>query len=420
MSQLVEFVDPMIQRLLLATALGLFLGLEREWAHRSAGVRTFSLISLLGAVFTVLDAEGLLVVGAALVVVQGVALIVRGLLDPEEGLSLTTAASMLVAYGVGVLVGEGHTTAGVTVAVLSSFLLVLKRELHSFAWGLTRSELRSATEFGILAFVVYPLLPVGTTEVTFAGLTISAEPRLVWLLVVSVAAIGIVNYAIVKAYGSRGIAVTGFFGGLASSTAVVGTMLDHVRQRPEAISYAVAAVLLADAAMALRNLAIVLAFTLGTGPLFGLVVPLGVIIAGSVVVAAFTADWGESVDIDLESPFSLRNALGFGVLFALILVGSSLAKALLGNAGFLLAAALSGLVSSAGATTSAVLLYNGGALDANTAILGVMVATVASVGVKAALTLASPSRSFGYRVAVWSAGLTVGATAASVALLMGV
>ncbi|WP_254534999.1 MgtC/SapB family protein [Halomarina litorea] len=416
--QIPVVADGPLLRLMLAAALGLFLGLEREWSHRSAGIRTFSLITLLGALFTVLERDLLLAVGAVLVVLMGAALVVRGLFREDEGLSLTTATSMLIAYGVGVLVGVGLITEGVTVTILSSLLLILKRELHSFAWGLTRKEVRSATEFGVLAFVVYPLLPPGKMPVTVAGLDIAIEPRMVWLLVVSVAAIGIVNYAIVKAYGSRGIAVTGFFGGLASSTAVVGTMLDHVRQRPEAISYAVAAVLLADAAMAVRNLAIVLAFTLGTGPLVGLVVPLGVVIVGSVAVAAFTADWSESIEIDLESPFSTKNALSFGALFAIVLAASAVSQALFGDSGFLLAAALSGLVSSAGATTSAVVLYNGGAIGQQTAILGVMVATVASVLVKAGLTLAGPTRSFGYRVSVWSAGLAVAATGVSLALLV--
>jgi uncharacterized membrane protein (DUF4010 family) len=405
-------------RLVLAAALGLFLGIEREWSHRSAGVRTFSFITLLGALFTVLERDLLLVVGACMVLVMGSALIARGLFRQDDGLSLTTAVSMFVAYGVGVLVGSNLISEGVTVAVLSSLLLVLKRELHSFAWGLTREEVRSATEFGVLAFVIYPLLPPGEMPVTVLGLEIAIEPRMIWLLVVSVAAIGIVNYAIVKAYGSRGIAVTGFFGGLASSTAVVGTMLDHVKQRPSAVSYAVAAVLLADAAMAVRNLAIVLAFTLGRGPLVGLVVPLGVVVLGSVAVAAFTADWSETVEIDLESPFSMQNALGFGALFALVLVVSALAQALFGNSGFLLAAALSGLVSSAGATTSAVVLYNGGAIGQQTAILGVMIATVASVVVKAGLTVLGPTRAFGYRVSVWSAGLALAAASVSVAMLV--
>ncbi|RRJ31140.1 MgtC/SapB family protein [Halocatena pleomorpha] len=399
--------DPTLVRLVLAGALGLFLGLEREWSHRSAGVRTFSLISLLGAVFTVLDRSWLLVLGGVLIVVQGSVLALRGLLSAEDGFSLTTAVSMLVAYGVGVLVGSGLLLAGVTVAILSSLLLVLKRELHDFAWGLTKAELRSAVEFGVLAFVVYPILPAGEMTVDLAGLAIQVEPRVVWLLVVSVAAIGIANYAIVRSYGGRGIVVTGFFGGLVSSTAVVGAMIDHVRQHEHAVSYAVAAILLANAAMALRNLAIVVVFADDRSPVFGLVIPLGAVVLSSVIIAGLTADWAQRIDLDLDSPFSLRNALGFGALFAVVLVGSAIAKALFGDAGFVIAALLGSLVSSAGATTSAVVLYNGTVIGANTAILAVLGATLVSILVKAALTFAGPSRSFGYRVAAWSTALTV-------------
>lgn len=403
--------EPLV-RLVLAGALGLFLGLEREWSQKPAGIRTFALVSLLAAVFTVLDVPGLLVVGAVLVLVQGALLAVRGLLDEDAGLSLTTTVSMLVAYGVGALVAAGYVIEGVTVAVLSSMLLVLKRELHRFAWGLSREELRSTTEFAILAFVVYPLLPTGTVSLGAGGVAIAIEPRVIWLLVVTVAAIGIVNYAVVKNYGGRGVAVTGFFGGLASSTAVVGTMLDQVRQRPGAASYAVAAILLADAAMALRNLAIVLAFTIaGPRPLLGdAILPLGAVIVGSVVVAAVSADWHESVDLDLESPFSLRNSLAFGAIFAAIVVAGGLAQSQFGAAGFFATAILSGLVSSAGVTASTVSLYRTGDLAADTAVTAILLATASSIVVKAALTAAGPDRRFAYRVTAWS-GAVVAASA---------
>ncbi len=402
-------LDNEVVRIALAGALGLFLGLEREWSHKPAGIRTFTLISLLGAVFTLLDEEVLLFLGGLLVIVQGILLAVQGLTDEEEeGLSLTTSVSMLVSFGVGALVMQGYILVGVTVAVLSSLLLVLKRELHSLAWGLSREELRSAVEFAILAFVIYPLLP----DEQFA---FGIEPRVVWLMVVTVAAIGIVNYAVVTTYGGRGIAVTGFFGGLASSTAVVGTMLDHVRQRPEAASYGVAAILLADAAMAVRNLAIALAFTLPSGRpiLYGAVLPLGAVILGSVAIAAYTANWSEHVDIDLESPFSLRNALGFGAIFLLVIVGGALAQEQFGSAGFYVTALLSGLVSSAGATSSAVLLYMGGTLDAQTSVFGILLATASSIVVKAALTVSAPNKSFSYRVAAWSSVLLVGSAVAA-------
>ena len=404
-----------VGRLVLAAALGMFLGLEREWSQKSAGVRTFALVSLLGAVFTLVNSDILLVVGGLLVIVQGILLAAEGFRDEDAGLSLTTSVSLLVAYGIGALVMQNYVIEGVTVGIMSSLLLVLKRELHSFAWGLSRAELRSASEFAILAFVVYPLLPAEPIEVSVTDLTLQLELRVAWLLVVTVAAIGIVNYAIVQTYGGRGIAVTGFFGGLASSTAVVGTMLDHVRQRPEAASYAVAAILLADAAMALRNLVIAVAFTLQRGILFEAIVPLGAVVIGSVAVAAYTADWRESVEMNLDSPFSLRNALVFGGIFLVVLVASTVGRALYGTGGLYITALLSGLVSSGAGTTSAVLLYRGGAVDANEATVAILLATGASIAVKVGLTVAGPERSFAVKVGIWSGALLVGAT--SVTLL---
>ncbi|ELY62136.1 hypothetical protein C493_00935 [Natronolimnohabitans innermongolicus JCM 12255] len=418
-------LDETVIRLALAGALGMFLGLEREWSQKSAGIRTFSLISLLGAVFTLLVletdlGEPLLILGGLLVVVQGVMLGIQGLLSDEgTGLSLTTSVSMLVAYGIGALVVAGFITEGVTVAVLSSLLLVLKRELHEFAWGLSREEMRSTTEFAILAFVIYPLLPA-EIDLEFGGLVIPLEPQVIWLMVVAVAGIGIVNYAIVSTYGGRGIAVTGFFGGLASSTAVVGTMLDHVRQRPEAASYAVAAILLANAAMAARNLAIAVGFTVGSGSriLLEAIVPLGAVILVAFAVAAWSADWGESGPIELESPFSMKNALAFGAVFLVVLVFGSLAETWFGTLGFYATAVASGFVSSAGATTSAVVLYRGGQLGPAEATIAILLATVSSIVVKALLAATSSNRGFRLQVAAYSGLLLLGGAVATVVVVI--
>jgi uncharacterized membrane protein (DUF4010 family) len=418
-------LDSTVVRLGLAAALGLFLGLEREWSHKAAGVRTFALISLLAAVFTVIGRETLLVIGGALIIALSVLLALDGLQTDDRGLSLTTSVSMLVAYGVGALVADGFITEGVTVAVLSSLLLVFKRELHNIAWGLSREELRSIAEFAILAFVIYPLLPaepVPATPVSIGetAVDVSIEPRVVWLMVVTVAAIGIVNYVIVRNYDSRGIAVTGFVGGLASSTAVVGTMLDHVRKHPDASAYAVAAILLADAAMAARNLFIAIGFTLTAEReiLVGAIAPLGTVIVGAVVLAAVTGEWTESTDMVLESPFSLRNALGFGAVFAVIVVTAAIADAQFGVAGLYLTGAISGLVSSAGVTASVVSLYRTGAIGSVTAVNAILIATASSIVVKAALTGIGPDRRFTKRVARASMGLLVAATGVTAILAM--
>jgi uncharacterized membrane protein (DUF4010 family) len=247
---------------------------------------------------------------------------------------------------------------------------------------------------------------------------VTVEPRVVWAMVVFVAGIGVLNYTLVSLYGGRGIAVTGFLGGLASSTAVVGSTLDHVRRDPAAADHGLAAVLLANAAMALRNLAIAVGFTLSAAPLVDAVLPLGAVVAGSVAVAWWSADWSGRVDLDLESPFTLRYALGFGGLFLLVVLAGGLAQAALGAAGLVLTAAVAGLVSSAGATTSAVLLYRAGAVEPETAVIAVLVATLSSMAVKVGLTVAAADRSFGLRVAGWSAAVAALAGVAAVALVV--
>lgn len=391
----VALSEPVV-RLVLAALLGTFLGLEREWSEKSAGVRTFALTSVAGALLTLVVAETetggvLLAVGAGLVVVQSVLLAVAGLrAEPANpALELTTAVSLLVSYAVGVAVAAGLVFVGVAAAVVSAALLVLRRELHSFAGALSREELRSTAEFAVLAFVVYPLLPPG--RVAVGGVTV--EARVAWLMVVTVAGIGAVNYVVVRSYGGRGLVVTGFLGGLASSTAVVGTMLDHVTDDPAAVDHGVATVVLANGAMALRNLGLVVGLTLfHSGPtLVRPLVPLAVLVAASVGAAAL-ASGGRGVTVDLDSPFSLRNALGFGAVFLLVLVASAAARSALGTGGLYAGAGLSGLVSSAGATTSAALLYRTGAVTGDVAAVAVLLATAASMLVKVGLSWGGPRR----------------------------
>ncbi|MFC6725386.1 DUF4010 domain-containing protein, partial [Halobium palmae] len=171
-----------------------------------------------------------------------------------------------------------------------------------------------------------------------------------------------------------------------------------------------------DAAMAVRNLGIAIVFTLGSSrpPLLGAAVPLGAIVIGSFVVAWLAADWTEAVDIDLESPFSLWNVLAFGAVFLVILVGGTVAKEQFGNVGFYVSALLSGLVSSAGTTTSAVLLYRQGSLGVTPAVVSILLATGSSILVKAGLAAAGPER-FRNRVALWSVVLLVAAAVATAA-----
>jgi len=374
---LIAEMDSPVVKLVLATLLGMFLGLEREWSQKTAGIRTFALISLLGTVFFLLEHDGLLVVGGVLVIVHAILLATRSFIqEAHDGLSLTTSVSMLVAYGIGALVGAGFFIEAVTVAVLSSLLLVLKRELHEFAWGLSREEVRSATEFAILAFVVFPILPNESM-----GPWNAIQPRVIWLLVIAISAIGFINYVLVKRYEGRGIAFTAFFGGLVNSTAVIAEMAKRASTDRSLMGLAVGAILLANAAMAVRNAVVVAAFIPSEVLTVGL--PLGAIAITGILLSLYTSDWSASLEAELTSPFSLRNALTFGALFLVVLLASAAAQATLGDGGFIATTFLAGLVSSGTAATTAVTLVATGQISTETAVWGVIAGTTASILVKA-------------------------------------
>jgi uncharacterized membrane protein (DUF4010 family) len=376
-------VNADVFNLFIAGALGMLLGLEREWSNKAAGIRTFTLTSLVGVAAATLGEAVLLALGGLLVLGQGLLLGARGLVydargedvDDDYGLALTTSTSLLVAYIVGILVGMDFVLVGVVIAITSSFLLVLRRELHQFARRLSHGEVRGAAEFAIIAFVVYPLLPAGT----FGPLD-AIDPQLVWTLVIAVSGIGFANYAIMQRYGGRGMLITGFFGGLVNSTAVIGEIANRAKTNDGILTLAVATVLVADAAMAVRNLVIVVAFVPESAVAVGL--PLGLIAVGGVGLTIYERNWGGDIELDLDSPFSSKNALRFGVLFLTVLVGTAAAQEMFGTAGFLVTSFLSGLLSSGTTTATAVSLTSTGQITAATAAQGVLAGTLASIMIK--------------------------------------
>ena len=376
-------VNEDVFNLFIAGALGMLLGLEREWSNKAAGIRTFTLTSLVGVAAAALGQTVLLALGGFLVLGQGLLLGARGLVydargedtDDDYGLALTTSTSLLVAYIVGILVGTDLVLVGVVIAITSSFLLVLRRELHQFAHQLSHNEVRGAAEFAIIAFVVYPLLPAGTY-----GPWDSIDPQLIWTLVIAVSGIGFANYAIMQRYGGRGMLITGFFGGLVNSTAVIGEIANRTKANDGILTLAVATVLVADAAMAVRNLVIVVAFVPESALSVGL--PLGLIAIGGLGIAIYERNWGGDIELDLDSPFSSRNALTFGALFLAVLVATAAAQQMFGTAGFLVTSFFSGLLSSGTTTTTAVSLTSTGQITPAVAAQGVLAGTLASIMVK--------------------------------------
>jgi MgtC family len=97
-----------LARLLLALLLGLFVGLEREWRGKEAGLRTHGLSALLGAMAGMLGTP-YAITCLALIGVLVVFLNLQGM-RTDKGSELTSSVALLVTTLAGVLCGLGHTT----------------------------------------------------------------------------------------------------------------------------------------------------------------------------------------------------------------------------------------------------------------------------------------------------------------------
>jgi uncharacterized membrane protein (DUF4010 family) len=386
-----------LARLFLALLIGLFVGLEREWRGKEAGLRTHGLASLLGALGAMAGTPYALVC-LGLIGVLVVILNVQSM-RTNQGTELTTSVALLVTTVAGILCGLGHTITPVAVIVVTAALLSWKESLATFGHSLTAEEIRSAVLLGILAFAVYPVLPAHPVDPW--GLI---EPRAAWLTVVLIAAIGFANYVLWKLFGTRGIEFAGFLGGLVNSTVTVGELSTRVEESGSAlINVAYRGVMLSVAAMAFRNALILGIFR--PPVLLMAATSLGLMFAASVALALFArrppVRAEEEKPLALKSPFSLRSALKFGLIFLVLQVAGTVAQSTFGRFGFYVVSVVGGFVSSASAVAAAAMLASRGALPAYVAGVGSVLASVASAAVNVALVARfSSSRSLTARTGV--------------------
>jgi len=209
-----------------ALIIGFLVGLQREYAFNkqgkelAAGVRTFSLISLIGctaAMITQLTASPLPFV--AIIIILGLLITVNFFIQAWRGeTGLTTEVAALMTALAGALVYWNNMALAVALTVTTTILLSFKLELHTFARHLTKPDIFSTLKFAVISVIILPVLP----NKLFGPAPFNIfNPYKIWLLVVFISGISFVGYILIKIIGPRkGISLTGLLGGLASSTAV--------------------------------------------------------------------------------------------------------------------------------------------------------------------------------------------------------
>ncbi|MFZ5568003.1 MAG: MgtC/SapB family protein [Pseudomonadota bacterium] len=385
-----ELGNGALTSLALALGIGLLIGVERERrkgqgpTRQFAGVRSFTLVALLGAGTELLGQVWLTALAGALVAALVVVAYWR---DRSADPGVTTEIALFLTFVLGLLaVPYPAVAAGGGVVVAG--LLAARGPLQQFATQtLSEQELRNALILAAAALVVLPLTP----DAPLAWLA-GVNPRQLWRLVVLILAVQAVGDVALRLFGARlGLALSGLVSGFVSSTATIATMGARAREHPELRTACMAAAWFSTVSTSL--LLMLLALTLGGGVLATLA-PL----LGASLIAALLLGLGALRRSPLPTAqqggrsraFNLRQALGLALLFTGIAALAAWMQASLGAVATLLTATLAGLADAHAASAAAMALAVRGELDAALLQLAVL--------------LAFSSNTLSKMVAAWVAG----------------
>lgn len=392
-----------LQPFVVAVAIGLLLGFERERSHGrglAAGSRSFALLALAGAVAAALGSTVVVVglVGVAALM----ALAYFRTSGQDQG--TTTEIAALVAYLLGAL-AYSRPAAAVALAVIVAGLLISKGRIHRFAREIVSEvELEDAIKFFAVAFVIFPLLPnqpMGPYGVL--------NPARVWLLVVLLTGIGWLGYIGVRALGpERGLLITGLAGGFVSASATTASM-GRLARDPARFRPALASALIASVATFGQLLIVVSVVDtevlrrLWPPVLAGAVALIGVtavVYRGSARIQPVSdqqrAETGPTAETGPATrPFALRPALILAALLTgALLLGRWGAEAF-GSRGAILAAAGAGLADAHAGSVAAASLAAQGDISVDTALLSIAAALGSNLLVKILLAFLAGGRRFG-------------------------
>lgn len=377
-----------LQAFATSLAIGLLIGLERERKpDAKAGLRTYGLVALLGTLSALIAKEfaNAWILAAGLVAVGGMMMAAIAADPPDDGDPGTTSVvALMLTYGLGAAVWLGYGSLAVMLAIATTILLYFKTQLHGFTQALSHKDLISILQFGVLSFIVLPILP----DQDF-GPYKAFNPHQTWRMVVLISGVSLAGYAALRLAGARhGAALIGIFGGMASSTATTMVFARHARSDASLTTTATLVILLA-------NLMVLLRMGLISAALAPSLIPtLEPILAGGLLLGlAVTWIWHrhsvkEHLPMpDVANPTELRVAITFGLVYAVVLFLTALLQDLAGDKGLYLVSLISGLTDVDAITLSTLHLFAIEKLEHDAVVTAICIAIIANLIFKSGLVV---------------------------------
>lgn len=383
--------------LAVALGIGLLVGAERERSKSVdsdkalAGIRTFTIAALLGAVSMLMN-FGLLVAAVICVTIfAALAYVAKAEMHPGLTTEITLVFTVILG---GLAISEPSLAAGLAVA--AAIILAAKEPMHGFVRvAISKDEL---TDFLILAAATLIVLPLVPNQLI--GPFNAINPRNLWLIVILVMFISALGHLALRMLGGRiGLPLVGFVSGFISSIATIGAMGARTKEAPALISSAVAGAVLSSLSTILQ-LALLLA-AIHPPALQALAIPLifgGVSVAIYGVVVTFNSFHQTPTTLNHNQTFSVKTALILAIVIAIVLITSAALKAWFGQTGLVLASGVAGLADVHAPTISVATLAASGNLGVENVAIPILVAFSMNAISKAVTAFVSGSRAFSQQV----------------------
>lgn len=385
--------------LLLSLAMGLLVGLQRQSVDsKTAGIRTFPLITLTGTVCGLLSEEfnawilvaGFLAVTAMLVIGN-----IQRSKAEQKSSGITTEIAVLLMYAIGAYIVFGESEVAVVVTGIVTVLLHFKTTLHGWIDKIGESDLMAIMQFVLISMVILPVLP-DTTYDPYESL----NPKNIWWMVVLIVGISLSGYFLYKLFGNKASALLGgVLGGLISSTATT-ISYSKTGSKSETAGKLAAFVILTASAVSLVRVIVeisVVAPSYFKDFLFPLAAELFVMII--LIGILFFSHRNENNKMpEQENPAQIKSALIFTLLFVAVTFISAVVRDNFGNEGLYIVAIVSGLTDLDAITLSTAKMTEQESIEVSLGWRLILAAALANLVFKAGLAIVIGKRMLGRRV----------------------
>ncbi|GGD89569.1 MgtC/SapB family protein [Planktosalinus lacus] len=397
-----------ITTLAIALGLGLLVGMQREKTNNTlAGVRTFSLLAILGVIsgFLTRDFDNPFILPAlglaiAALLVAGNVLAKRN--APDSDLGQTTEVAALLMFSIGAYLVLGDQVLGVIVGGLMAVLLYAKERMHNAIDKLQNKDLSAIMTFAGISLVILPILP----DETYGPFDV-LNPQNIWLMVTLIVGISVVGYFIYKFLGKKvGLLSNAILGGMISSTA---TTVSYARKTKDAdtIDKLSAFVIVGASAIALVRIVIEMGVVIPE-KLPQMILPIGVefvIMVALCIFLFYNIQKGKKEDRmpEPKNPAQLKTAVVFGFLYGIILLAVAFVNEEFENEALYVVAIISGLTDVDAITLSLSQIMKQGNLEIDTGWRLILLASLSNLFFKGILAATLGTQ----RLAKW-VGITFG------------